>query len=276
MKKILFVLSITLLFISCNDDDVAPAQETIDALVTRISENGVTKLELLFDIERRLSRINYYFQGNYSYYMLIEYSEDGLKELRRYRANDHSLNFKSVLTLDNFGRVIKTENTSFTDFGDVVGIIEFDYNASGQLIAQELRIPGDPVYTRKENTYDSDGNLIKQETTFFPNQEEEYVGNVFEYTPGSEPIPESWENYVFIFGLSDLEDDIRNMFISGFHYQSWKSNGETNFELICKTSDQIFDENGNLISQVITRQNLLNPQNPDVVTNMSYDYQKEN
>jgi len=276
MKKIVYVISITLLSISCNDDDVAPANETNDALVTRISENGVTSLELFFDIERRLSRYNYYFQGTYSAYALYEYSEDGLKELRRYHANDHTLTFRSVFTLDNVGRVIKADNTSFSDVGGGPSISEFEYNNSGHLMAQELRIPGDPVYQLVENTYDSDGNLIKQETTYFPNQEEEYTGEVTEYTPGSQAIPDSWEKYVFILGLSGFDEKIRDMFISSVYSQSWNENGSVSYESNYETSDRVHDENGNLTGQVITRKNLLKPQNPDVVTNMTYDYQKEN
>jgi len=127
-----------------------------------------------------------------------------------------------------------------------------------------------------ENAYDSDGNLIKQEITYFPNQDEEYTGEVTEFTPGSQPILDSWENYVFILGLSGLDDNIRDMFNSSVHSQTWNENGSLSYESSYETSDQVYDETGKLTSQIITRKNLLKPQNPDVVTNMTYDYQKEN
>jgi len=275
MKRILVIFSLSILSLSCNDDDVAPPLEIDDALLTRISENGVTRLELLFDIERRLSRYNYYFQGNYLAYAIFEYTEDGLKELRRYDANDHSLKFRSVFTLDNVGKVIKAQNTSFGDFGSA-SISEFEYNDSGQLTVLQHTISGDPVYQHVENTYDSYSNLIKQEITYFPNQDEEYTGEVTEFTPGSQPIPDSWKNYVFILELSGLDDNIRDMFNSRVHSQTWNENGSVSYESSYVTSDQVYDENGKLTSQVITRKNLLKPQNPDVVTNMTYDYQKEN
>ena len=274
MNKILFFLSFALLSLSCNDDDVAPAQEASDAFVTRISRDGVTALELFYDVEKKLYRVNYYFSGNLSSYMLYEYDENGLKELRRYDADDHSLNYRTVFTLDNFGRVIKGENYSKPDFLDEpASLSEFEYNGSGQLTVREFRSAGEPVYSREEYTYDADGNLIEQQRTHYPNQEEEYLNSISEYTPRGQPIPGSWENYIFILGISGLDYYIRDMFISNFHYKGWGANGTLEFESTNETSEHVFDEDGNLTAQVVTRKNLENPQSPDVV-DMTYDYKE--
>ena len=274
MKKTLFFLSFALLSISCNDDDVAPVKETNDAFVTRISRDGLTSIELLYDVEKRLYRMNYYFQGSLSTYTLYEYNDDGLKESRRYDADDHSLTYRTVFTLDNFGRIIKGENYSKPDFLDEpASLSEFEYNASGQLTVKEFRSAGEPVYSREEYTYDADGNLIKEQRTHYPNQEEEYLNSLSEYTPRDQSIPESWENYIFILGISGLDYYIRDMFISNFHYKGWGANGTLEFESTNETSGYVFDEDGNLTAQVVTRKNLENPQSPEIV-DMTYDYKK--
>jgi len=275
MKKTLFFLSLTLLSISCNDDGVAPVKETNNALVTRISRNGITALEFFYDVDRRLSRVNSYFLGNFSTYILYEYNEDGLKELRRYDADDHSLDYRSVFTLDNFGRVIKAENYSKPDFFDeVASLSKFHYNSSGQLIVKEFSTDGSSFYYREEYDYDADGNLIKQQRTYYPNQDEEYVGSLSEFSPGSQLVPELWENNVFTMGISGFDDEILIMFITEIHYKGWNSNGVLSSESNTEMSGREYDEDGKLTGQVMTRKNVLNPQNPDEVKVMTYEYTK--
>ena len=280
MKKIFLILSIALLSISCNDDDdddAAPAKEINDALVTRISRDGITAIELYYDIEKRLNRVDYYFLGNYASYYLFEYNDDGLKETRRYDADDHSLDYRSVYTLDNFGRVIKAENYIKPDFFDEPStLFKFEYNGSGQLIARQYSNDLSSFLYREEYAYDVDGNLIKEERTYSPNQEDEYIAYQYEFTPRSQLLPESWEEYAFILGITGIDHLITNMFLSSIHYKGWTSNGELNGEFHTEMSGQEFDENGNLTGQVVTQKNILNPQNPDDVTDMTYDYPEEN
>jgi len=277
MKKTLFILSVALFSISCNDDDIAPANQTNSALVTRISDNGITAIELFYDLEKRLYRLNYYAQGKLASYILYDYGDDGLKELKRFEAN-HTLDYRSVFTLDNLGRVIKGENYSTPDsFDEVTSFNEFEYNASRQLTAREYSADGygPSVYYRDENSYDSDGNLIRQQRTYYPNQDEEYTGRLYEYTPDSKSIPESWVDYLFILELTNHDDYITNMFISNVNYKHWGSANTLSSQLNSEMSGQEHDEDGNLIRQLITRKNILHPQF-DFVEDMTYDYKKEN
>jgi len=46
-------------------------------------------------------------------------------------------------------------------------------------------------------------------------------------------------------------------------------------ETSLETSEQEFDDEGNLIHQVTTTKNILKPENADVVHDMTYDYKKE-
>jgi hypothetical protein len=260
---------------SCDDDDdepVEPAKEQT-TLLTRISRNGVTQLELFYDIDSRLYRINYYFGGTFSSYNLYEYSDDGLKELRRYTA-DHALEYQSVFTLDNFGRIIKGENSSGPDFDKISSVNQFKYNTSGQVTRKDFGNPGDPVYSREEYTYDDQNNLIKVEKTLHPTQPDIYVSYQIDYTPGDNAIPAVWENYVFVLGLSGLDEGVRNLFNDSSHFKAWNDEQETTSESNTESSGRVFDDNGNLTRQVLTRKNILNPQNADIVSEMTYDYIK--
>src|SRR5690606_39318632 len=77
-----------IVLVSCNDDDPAPVQ-TDDALLTRISADGITELELFYDIHKNVYRLEHYSGGNLSSYTLYDYDEKGLKESRRYNAANH-------------------------------------------------------------------------------------------------------------------------------------------------------------------------------------------
>jgi len=276
MEKTFFFVAIVLLSVSCNNEDVVPAKETSAALLTRISINGITFLEFLYDVEERLYRFNYYDQGTLAYYIIYEYIENGLKESRRYEADDHSLVYRTVFTLDNFGRVIKGENYGKSDFFDeVTSIGLFEYNGSDQLTVREFIDDGSSIYYREENTYDGTGNLITQQRTYYPNEDDQYIGSLFEFTPDSKLIPGSWDDYVFILELSSLDNYIRHMYMSNVHYKFWVSDDALWAEYNTAISGKEYDEDGNLTRQVTTRKSILGSQYPDNVDVMTY-YQKEN
>jgi hypothetical protein len=274
MEKTLFVISIALLSISCNDD-VAPVKNTNDALVTRVSENGLTRLELFYDDEKRLYRHDRFSSGVLYTYTLYEYNENGLKEMRRYDADSHYLFFRSVFVLDNFGRVIKSENYGTPDlFDKAANFTEFEYNASGQLIAEQFRYGGN-FLSRYENTYDGDGNLIKQQRIAYPNQAGEYISALYELTPGPQLVPPSWQDYLFILGLSGHDDEIRYMFTFNHYVKTWDSDGLVTGEVNREMSGHEYDEDGNLIRLVTIRKNLLDPQTTEPLT-VTFDYRSEN
>ena len=276
MKKTLLFVSLALLSISCNDDDVtSSAKETNHELVTRISKNGITVLELFYDDEKRLYRHNSFSSGTLHMYTLYEYNEHGLKELRRHYAVDNSVGFRTVFSLDNLGRIIKSESYSLPDlFDQTIGIFNFEYNSSGQLTAMQYKISGYWLYYRDENTFSSDGNLIKLERLYHPNTEQEYIGARYEFTPATQLMPASWQDFVFTLSLSALDDEIWNMFTSNISFKSWTGNGVLNAEENTEMSGLEYDEDGNLIRLVTIKKNLLDPQEPELVTDITYDYKR--
>lgn len=258
-------------FASCNNDEVTPG-ETDNALLTRISMDGITQMELFYDIDENLYRMDYYFGGALSYYTFYDYNELGIKESRRYDAGDHSLEYRRILTLDNFGRIVKSENYSSPDLSKVASITEFGYNTTGQLITDEFRVSGQAVYSLEEFGYDDQGNLITRTGTFYPGQEGEYMGYHYEYVPGSWSIPDHWRTYLPILGMSGSDGSIRDMSYSGYVGKSWNSDQELSTELSYETSGHEFNSDGNVTRLILTRKNIKYPENPDLAWEMTYEY----
>jgi len=276
MKMTLFFLSFALLSISCNDDDVAPAKGTSDALLTRISKNGLTEIELSYDLDERLNRVDIYTSGKYAGFNLYEYNETNLDELKRYDADDHALKTRTVFTHDNFGRIIKGENCAGPSFStdQIATFIEFEFNNSGQLTAKESGLFGQPPLSREEYTYDDKNNLAGLRRILFPNQEGEYLAIEIDYTPTEQSIPDHWQNYVFILGLTAFDDSIVAMFNVNTRQKTWSVSHVLISEDLTETTDHVFDADGNLIRQIITKRNVLHPENPEEVYDMRYDYRQ--
>jgi hypothetical protein len=231
-------------------------------------------LEFSYDMKGRLYRLNNLnsTSGALVSYVLYEYDENGLVESRRYSADTHSLNLRTVYTVNAFGRVTKGENYLSPDFfGEAVNHREYEYNVSGQLIAKRLRTEGEPISYIEEYTYDEKGNIIKLEGTYNPTQKDESFGVIEEYVPRDQSLPILWQNYVLILDLSGPAHEIRNMFNSNVHQTNWNKTGTTS-ENRSEFSGHVLDDDGNLTYQLITRKNIL-PENPDVISEMTYDYE---
>lgn len=255
--------------LACKKDSMpSPAKPP---LLTRISGNGITRIELSYDTERRLSRVNFFFNGTFSTYTLIEYDETGITEARRYDAGNHALDYRRVFSLDNFGRVIKSEHYSTPDFDAIASVSEFDYNASDQLISNEFRIPGNPVYTREEYAYDDQGNRTSLKKIRDPGQPGEFLWYQYDYTSGEKPVPPEWEDYLFLLEMLGLKDYIADIFITSKQYKSWDNTQQLQSDYKFETSGKVFNEQGYLTGQLIIRKNILNP-GPDQEQEMVYEY----
>jgi len=273
MKKMLLFFSLSILSLSCNDDGVAPSSEPKKTFVTRVSYNGLNELELFYDIKGKLSRVNYYNGGALQTYTLYEYDEEGLKETRRFVEDDHSLSLRRIFTRDNFGRVIKAAYYSPPDFLDEpFGHMVLEYNTSGQLIARKYTPIDEPTFYRDDFTYDDKGNIITDQRTFHPTDEEKSSGTKYEYTPGDRSIPAGWKDILLALEISDLGDYLRTMFNSYAHQKTWNSDKVIVSEFSFEYSGKVFDDDGNLTYMVQTRKNMLKPENPDTDTEISYDY----
>lgn len=274
MKRIGYLIGCLLLAVtSCNDDDSpAPPAEESTFLLKKVSRNGITHIELFYDADKTLYRLDYYFGATFANYTLYDYNDTGLKELRRYAADDHTLEYRSVYTLDNYGRIIKGENYGGPDFSKVSSINQYTYDASGRLIKKEFRLPDNPIYSRQEYTYDDQNNLIKVQNMVYPTQPNKYMSYQEDFVPGEIPPPDAWASCLSVLSLSELDNRIFEMFYDGYHVQQWDSDQEIFSESSIEPSDRTFDSHGNLIRQVLTYKNILKPQNPDVVSELTYEY----
>jgi len=276
MKKTLFILTIAFLVTPCNGDAIVPSSEKDSALVARISRNGLTQSEFFYDIDKRLLRHNIYYGGSIATYTLYEYDDNGIKEMRRHTAEDQALIIRVVFTYDNFGRIIKADNFRWPDYDKEVGqVTEFEYNTSGQLVAQEYGSFEEPPDYREEYAYDHNGNLITRRRRVKPNRVGEYVSFQHDYTPGAQSLPDAWKQYVFILGVPVFHDDLRNVFNTEVHSKYWNDAKVLTYETSREFSGQVFDDDGNLVYRISTQKNILHPENPDMVSVLSYDYSKE-
>ena len=278
MKKTLILISLALLSISCNDDDVAPTLEKGDALLTRISKDGITQIELSYDLDERLHRVDIYTSGKYSGFNLYEYNGINLEELKRYDTDDHTLKLRTVFTHDNFGRVIKGENCAAPSFStdQIATFTEFEFNNSGQLTAKQSGFYAQPASSREEYTYDDKNNLVGTRRILYPNEEGEYLAFELFYAPAEQSIPDHWKNYVFILGLTSFDDPVFEMFNVSLRQKIWSVNHTPTGEYILESSGHVFDADGNLARQIITKRNVLHPEVPDEEYEMSYDYRQGN
>lgn len=274
MKRLFFLLCTVMCIFgithSCKKDTVPPTPGD-KPLLTGVSLNGITVFELAYDSDKRLNRLDYYFNGAFSSYTLFEYDESGLRESRRYDADDHALEYRWVFTLDNFGRVIRSDNYSGPDPEEPNSVSEFEYNTSDQLISQEFRIPGDPAYSLEEYAYGQQGSLITFDRTLHPGGPGEYLRFRAEYTPGDKPLPPEWKNYLFALGVTGSDSYVWDMFSSGSHNTSWNDEGEITGDNEYTASQQQYNSQGYLTSQVITRDDLLDD-DPDEVHEFTYSY----
>jgi hypothetical protein len=281
MKNLIYYLCImtgvVIVATSCkDDDDDSVIQPEPDFLLTRIEQNGVTRAEFSYDTDGKITRLNYYTNGELASYSLYEYNDQGPREVRRYQKN-HSLDYKYVFTLDNFGRVIKSEHyTAQSDFEEVSSLSTFNYDPSGQLITKQFSSAGEPVYYREEFTYGASHHPVKMKKTHYPNQANEYVAGLTEYTFSEKTIYDHWKDYVFLLSISGFDSFIWEMFNSGTHFKAWYDDGEVNVWSQTDATEREYNSNGYLIRQVLTRQSLSNPALPPTVTEMTYEYTEFN
>ena len=241
-------------------------------LLTKVSQNGITILELFYDIDQKITRVNYYYQGEMSTYTLYEYDGKGLKESRRYDAETHDLGYQTVFTLDNFGRIVKGENYSpSTDFEEIASTHELAYNTDGRVTNRRFRTNTNVLY-QIDFTYDAAGQLTGYQQTNLPGQPSERLSYRYEYTPSNRQMPAQWVDYVTLLELNGLESYLRELFMASLHYTSWNADGKVNSELEYQLSGHQFDQQGNVIRQIITRNNLLNPELIGTPNEMTYEY----
>jgi hypothetical protein len=159
MKKLLYffvlLVSVVIQLISCKDDsnEVVPATQL---LLTKVVRDGVTELEFTYDTEKKLVRSDSYnFEGEWSSYTLYEYNDKGIAESRRYGADDHTLSARTTFSLDNFGRIHKSENYSYdSDFKKVYSEDVMTYDPSGRLTKGLHQIVGSSPNEKQKYTYD--------------------------------------------------------------------------------------------------------------------------
>jgi len=271
-KKTIYIFFLILLSISCSEGDVTPTHEANDALLTKVSRNGITNIELQYDIDRNLYRLDYYYLGKLTTYYIYEYDGGILRESRRYSAEDHSLEYRSVFTADNFGRIVKGENYSKSDFNEISSINVFEYTSTGLLKSKELIFAEIAISHVEEFSYDNQDNLSGVER-ILNDSGQEYTSLEITYSPAEQPIPADWQNYILILRLSGDHENILHMFNTSTRYRTYSPNKAIIGEYDYKTSGHLFNDEGNLTQVTITKKNILSPQTPDEVFDLNYEFQ---
>ena len=164
MKKLSYYLSLVtcaaMFAVSCSDDDVTKQEPQL--LLTKVSRDGITVMELKYDIDRKLSRVNYYYLGNLSSYEIIEYDAQGPHEIHRYSVDPPQVSRKSVLTTDNFGRIIKSENYySIDNFNNPQEEFVLSYDPSGRLKSRFFASADNTSISLTEYTYEDHDQPIQ-------------------------------------------------------------------------------------------------------------------
>jgi hypothetical protein len=270
MKKLIFygclMTGMVMLATSCKDDD-APAPQL---LLTSVSRDGLPVIELTYDSEGNLRQTDLYADGDLVSYVLYDYDGQEITEVHRYD-EDHDLVIRTKLTLDNAGRIIKSEDyTAFTDFKSVSATTTFTYDAAGMLKSVSYGTLYDPELSREEYTYDGSNRLIKRDVTKFPNQPEEHTSDQIDFTPHKTLYPH-WARYVFLLSLSNADVYLEEIFNSNTHQKSWDDDGEVESEYTTEATDKQFNSDGYLIRQFLTRTSL-HANEPDEVREMTYGY----
>jgi len=272
MKNLIryFFITACLAVTSCHDDSDSPL--TPEPLLTRIEENGVTALELIFDAERKLIRLNNFTEGDYSSYTLFEYGSHGLEESRRYDADTDVLENKQQFTLDNQGRITSVENYGpLSNFKEVISKSTFTYDASGRVLRKQYIFENNVVYFLQDFTYDANDHLLKSQWTYEVHEPDEHIGAIDEYTPGTNSIYDHLNTFYLLLDTSGVETYILEMFNVRSHHTFFDGDGEIVNEYRLDASAQQFNSKGFLTAQVLTRHNLFKTE-ADVIRQMSYEY----
>src|SRR6188768_170280 len=150
MKRLMYCLGIAMcgfsMLLSCKDDD-APLDAPALKLLTKIEQDGKKTLELNYNSERRLVRMNLFDDGILNAYTVHQYNNQGIQESRAYD-DDDDLRYRVVYTLNNLGLIGKAEYyTAQSDFKDVSQTFRFSYDASGHQKRKDSIEPGEPPFT---------------------------------------------------------------------------------------------------------------------------------
>jgi hypothetical protein len=203
---------------------------------------------------------------------LYEYNDKRIVEARRYHGDDHALELKDVFTLDHLGRVSKVDlYTSPSNFEEIGGVFTFSYEASGQLKSRRFSTPNNAFQYRDEFTYDAAGNRIKAKKIRDPGQQTEYLNHEIVYTPGEKMIPKHWNDIVFLLSVTNLDDNIREMFTLSKHRKTWDSDGTNSGESQTEATERLFNTDGYLTKQVLTLK-YLNSEVSDEIVEVMYEY----
>ncbi|HEY3387473.1 MAG TPA: hypothetical protein VGK46_13235, partial [Saprospiraceae bacterium] len=279
MKKLMYGLAlmvcVVMLPTACKDDGDFSLQRLLksnhDLLPSKIIRNGATLLELTFDTEGKLIRVNNYTFGEYSGFTQYEYNEQGILEGLRYNAyNNNSIFTRTVFTVDDFGRIQECETYSY--FYDDIYDLTFDYDIRNRLTSRQLRYEGEPISHIFNYTYDDDHDLyIESEKVYHPNEPSEYRIHT-EYTPGNKPLPDHWKNLVPLLNAAGVMEDVLDMFYISSRETFFNSDGGISYDVGMTAGERKFNSAGYLTRQVLTFKDLKDVEDPESMVEMRYEY----
>ena len=141
-----------LLFTACEKEpsDIKPA--ATDFLISKIFKEGKVYQEYIYNDNKNLIRVNYYYDDSVYYFEAYKYNDEGKAIMKEY-----SDDYYETYEYDESGRFIKL-NSHYND-SEIYSVTEFTYNSKGQiekgLVTARERDPWNITYT-----YDSRGNVI--------------------------------------------------------------------------------------------------------------------
>ena len=149
----LCVISI-LLFLKCEKEPIDIKPGNTDFLLSRILKEGKLYQEYIYNDNKKLLRVNYYFDDSVYHFEAYKYNSEGKAIMKEY-----SDDYYETYEYDDSGRYIKL-NIHDND-SEVYEVTEFIYNSEGQ-IEKGVKNFRDIDTRNISYTYDARGNIIKR------------------------------------------------------------------------------------------------------------------
>jgi hypothetical protein len=266
MRKALLLLFVAGFFITCKKDkSPSVAKETV---LSKVFFNNTLVYEFIYSPQKQMTRYNEYDEktGKFEYASGLEYDAGGRMVKENQYNSTNKLTGQVVYTWLPGGGLSHHQYKSLSgaDSGQFTNRVNYSYDGAGRVSQRAwVDLVSSVVYTSADYSYYNSNNLRSSAVYYYYGAPE--LQWKTDYTDGN-PIPSSllkYKSWPINFYLFDLVTGER-------HFTSY-NNGTLNGESKEIFSDRKYDNAGFLISQTITRKNIL-PLSPNVVIQAKYEY----
>ena len=144
--------STLLFFVACEKEPLNVRPPSTDFLISKIFKEGKLYQEYIYNDNKNLIRVNYYYDDSVYHFEAYKYNSEG-----RAIKKEYSDDYYETYEYDESGRFLKL-NSHYND-STIYSVTEFTYNPEGQiekgLVTARGRDSWDINYT-----YDSRGNIL--------------------------------------------------------------------------------------------------------------------